>query len=104
MECAARLLKETRVLMAAHQSGISSEHGLPQLGLRSKNVSLCRSEDRYGGGKQDALRSAAVLFNARPAASANRSMGSLCPREREEKRVSQQEKEGKDRSTKWTTV
>ena len=53
--------KKTRVLMAAHQSGISSALGLtskklPQLGLRSKNVSLCRSEDRHGGGKQDALR------------------------------------------------
>ena len=42
---------------------------------------------------------AAVLFNARPAASANRSMGSLCPRERREKGQSTREgKEGSKRT------
>ena len=41
---------------------------------------------------------AAVLFNARPAASANRSMGSLCPRERERREKGQSTREGREGS------
>ena len=96
MECAARLLQETRVLMAAHQSGISPVLGLTQLGLRSKNVSLCRSEDRNA----KARRSPPPRRCCLTLAPLHRQIDQwdLCVREREEKRVSQQGKEGNEGS------
>ena len=108
MECAARSLQEKRVLMAAHQSGISSA-----LGLTSKSFLSCLNlacdqrmfhfvVQKTGtvAASKTLSAAAAVLFNARPAASANRSMGSLCPREREK---GQSVNRRTERSTKWTT-
>ena len=98
MECAARLLQETRVLMAAHQSGISSALGLTS-SLACDQRMFHFVDHKTGTGTVAAsktLSAAAVLFNARPAASANRSMGSLCPREGREK--GQSTREGREGS------